>query len=76
MWLGIGVEYYVRLRKGVEYERQIVGYSTTPWSPKNMTIADSWVWVQCAGSRLVYCLGRISGKQDVASIIRGTKFLI
>ena len=53
-----------------------MGYSTTPWSPKNMTIADSWVWVQCAGSRLVYCLGRISGKQDVASIIRGTKFLI
>ena len=26
---------HVWLRKGVEYEGQIVGYSTTPWSPKN-----------------------------------------
>ena len=76
MWLGIGAEYYVRLRKGVEYERQIVGYSTTPWSPKNMTIAGYGCRLHGAGSRLVYCLGRISGKQDVASIIRGTKFLI
>ena len=50
--------------------RQIVGYATTPWSPKNMSIVGA-----CAG-RGHFLLGRISGKQKPGSNQKGAKFQI
>ena len=50
--------------------RQIVGYSTTPWSPKNMSIEHSG----CRYRSLL--LSRISGKQEPGSNHKGAKFQI
>ena len=52
------------LRKDVEYEGQIVGYSTIPWSPKNV-----------AGKRDCYWVG-LAENWTLSQIIRGAKFQI
>ena len=56
------------LREGVEYEVQIMGYSTTPWSPQNNMSKPQVV-------ELLSSLG-ISGKPDRASNVGGAKFQI
>ena len=60
------------LREGVEHEVQIMGYSTTPWSPRNIMSEPQVV-------ELLSLLG-ISGKPDPASNVPqtygGAKFQI